>query len=73
MNPALAASGSGGLAGAVIVILNAVLSHFGIVPDASVVAAEVTLATAAAGVGAHYLTRVAPDLAPVLAPEAPKP
>lgn len=73
MNPAVAATGTGGLAGAVVVVLNALLSHWGIVPDASVVAAEVTIAASLAGVGAHYLTRVAPDMAAVVAPEAPKP
>lgn len=57
MNPALAATGSGGLAGAMVVLLNAILGHWGITPDPSVVAAEVTVATSLAGVGAHFLTK----------------
>lgn len=73
MNPALAASGSGGLAGAVVVLLNAALQHWGVALGPEVVAAEVTVMTAFAGVGAHYLTRIAPDIAPLVqAPEAPK-
>ena len=64
MNPAAAATGSGGLAGALVVLLNAALSHWGINPDANVVAAEVTVATSLAGVGAHYLTRIVPPIGP---------
>lgn len=72
MNPALAASGSGGLAGAVVVLLNAVIQHFmGTAPTADVVAAEVTVATALAGVGAHYLTRKPSSADPAAAPAAP--
>lgn len=72
MNPALATSGCGGLAGAVVVVLNALLQHFfSIVPDPNVVVAEATIATAICGVGAHYLTRVVPPLpAPANAPAA---
>lgn len=66
MNPAIAASGSGGLAGAVVVLFNAALGHWGLAMTPEVVAAEVTVATALAGVGAHYLTRVVPE------PAAPK-
>jgi hypothetical protein len=69
MNPALAASGSGGLAGALVVIVNGLASHFfGAIVDPSFIAAEVTLVTGLCGVGAHYLTRVAP---PASAPASP--
>jgi hypothetical protein len=72
MNPAVAASGSGGLAGAVVVLLNAVVEHFvGHPLSADVIAAEVTLVTALAGVGAHYLTRVVPPAPPAAAPAEP--
>lgn len=57
MNPALAATGSGGLAGAVVVLFNAILQHWGVTPTPEVVAAEVSVATSLAGVGAHYLTK----------------
>lgn len=68
MNPALAASGSGGLAGAVVVIVNGIASHFfGVISDPNFVAAECTVATALAGVAAHYLTRPA---APAATPAA---
>lgn len=67
MNPAVAATSSGGLAGAVVACMNAILGHWAIVPDAGVVTSEVTIATVICGVALHYLTRVAPDLAPVLA------
>lgn len=58
MNPALAATGAGGLAAAVVVLLNAILGHFGMaITDPNVVAAEITVATSLAGVGAHFLTK----------------
>lgn len=74
MNPAVAATGSGGIAGAVVVLFNALLQHFsGGQLSPEVVAAEVTVATALAGVGAHYLTRIVPEEAPAPAPVEPKP
>lgn len=73
MNPAAAAVTSAGIAGAAVTVLNGFLSHWGIAPDAAMVTAEGTLFTFAAGVGLHYLTRVSPDVAAVVAPEAPKP
>ena len=68
MNPAVAATGSSGIAGALVVLLNALL-HFiwNMTPDPNVVAAEVVVATAMAGTCAHYLTR--PTQIPL--PEAP--
>lgn len=74
MNPAVAAAGSGSLAAAAVTVLNGVVQHFwAIVPDVNFVTAEVALATALAGVGAHYLTRTAPPAAPAVAETAPKP
>lgn len=65
MNPALAATGSGGLAGALVVLVNGIASHFfGIVPDPNFVVAEATVITSLAGIGAHYLTRVLPPAPP---------
>lgn len=71
MNPALAATGSGGLAAAVVTVLNGVFEQFAhIAPSVTFVTAEITIATALAGIGAHYLTRVLPP-APPAPPVAP--
>jgi hypothetical protein len=71
MNPALAATGSSGLAAAFVVLLNALLRHFGLgVDDPNVEAAEITVVTAACGVGAHYLTREPPTPVVPAAPPA---
>lgn len=57
-NPAAVGMGSGGLAGALVVIFNALVSQFtGHTPDPDVVAAESTVVTALVAVGWHYLTK----------------
>ena len=72
LNPAMAATGSGGLAGAIVILVNAILNHFGAqITDPNIVAAEVTVVTALAGVGAHYLTRDVPAPALPALPEIP--
>jgi hypothetical protein len=67
MNPATAATGAGGLAAAVVTVINGAFEYFtNIAPSVNFATAEITIATALAGVAAHYLTRPTIAIAPRL-------